>query len=85
MTTTTVPGLHEQAISPLLNAREAATLCNLGISTWWRYLSAGKVPAPVRIGASVRWRREELHAWMEANCPPREKWEAMSKGRSGKR
>ena len=85
MVTTIAPTLAEQAASPLLNARMAAALCGLGLSTWWRYLSSGKVPAPVRIGGSVRWRRDELYAWMEADCPPREKWEAMANRRAGKR
>lgn len=85
MVTTTVTGLYEQALSPLLSVHEAAALCGLGRSTWWRYSSAGKIPAPVRIGGSVRWRREELSAWMQAGCPPREKWEAMNNGRPGRR
>lgn len=81
--TTTVATVESSP--PLLSAREAASLCGLGLSTWWRYLSSGKIPAPVRIGGSVRWRRNELHAWMAANCPPREKWEAMTSGCVGKR
>lgn len=85
MNTVMVSGQFDQSISPLLTAREAASLCGLGLSTWWRYLSAGKIPAPVRIGGSVRWRRDELHAWMSASCPPREKWETMTSGCVGKR
>lgn len=85
MSTTTVSGQADQALSPLLDAREAASLCGLGLSTWWRYSSAGKIPAPVRIGGSVRWRREELYRWMDAGCPAREKWDAMAGRRPGKR
>jgi excisionase family DNA binding protein len=85
MSTSAVSTAVDPVLAPLLGAREAATLCGLGLSTWWRHLSAGKIPAPVRIGGSVRWRREELYAWMEASCPPREKWEAMANRRAGKR
>ena len=74
----------ELVAAPLLSAREAAALCGLGLSTWWRHLSSGKVPAPVKIGGSVRWRREELYAWVDVGCPPREKWDVMS-SRSGKK
>lgn len=78
---TTVPALYHPnpVLAPLLNVREAAALCGLGVSTWWRFLSAGKIPAPVRIGRAVRWRRDELNAWLMADCPPRAKWEAMRK------
>lgn len=74
-----------QPISLLLTASEAAALCGLGRSTWWRHLSSGKIPGPVRIGRSVRWRRDELLDWLAAGCPPRCKWEAMQKGRPGKK
>lgn len=60
-----------------LTARQAAKL--LGISTrhLWALNSSGRLPAPIRLGRSVRWRRDELQAWLDANCPSRDKWEAM--------
>ncbi len=85
MVTTTAAVDVATIVSPLLSARKAAALCSLGLSTWWRYHSAGKIPSPVRIGGSVRWRHAELHDWMDANCPPREKWEAMTNIRAAKR
>lgn len=85
MSANTVVSPSEQTTAPLLTAREAASLCGLGLSTWWRYLSSGKIPAPVRIGGSVRWRRDELFCWLETGCPPRERWEAMAKGRVSKK
>ena len=36
--------------------------------------SAGKLPRPVKIGGSVRWRLGEVEAWLDAGCPPRSKW-----------
>ncbi|MDR1612255.1 MAG: helix-turn-helix domain-containing protein [Planctomycetota bacterium] len=80
MTTVTVLDHPDPAITILISAPEAASLCNLGLSTWWRFLSEGKIPAPIRIGGAVRWRRKELYGWMEAGCPSREKWETMNKG-----
>jgi prophage regulatory protein len=53
----------------LLSADEAATMCGLGRRTWWRYVTAGKAPGPVRLGGVVRWRRTELAAWIAAGCP----------------
>jgi predicted DNA-binding transcriptional regulator AlpA len=37
--------------------------------TLWRLLSAGKVPQPVRIGRSTRWRYAEVREWIETGCP----------------
>jgi len=31
---------------------------------------------PVRLGRAVRWRAEELRAWVEKGCPPRARWNA---------
>ncbi len=61
----------------LLTAGQAATL--LGVSErHFRALDAsGRVPRPVRLGRSVRWRRTELVAWLDAGCPSRDKWAAM--------
>jgi predicted DNA-binding transcriptional regulator AlpA len=37
--------------------------------TLWRLLSAGKVPPPVRIGRSTRWRLAEIRSWIDRGCP----------------
>ncbi|HKI38264.1 MAG TPA: helix-turn-helix domain-containing protein [Gemmataceae bacterium] len=60
----------------LLTAGQASRLYGASAATWYRWVSAGRVPAPVRIGATVRWRREELEAHISAGCPPRREWEA---------
>ena len=30
----------------------------------------GEAPRPVRVGRSVRWRRQELEDWIEGGCQP---------------
>jgi predicted DNA-binding transcriptional regulator AlpA len=30
---------------------------------------AARMPAPVRLGGLVRWRRQELLDWLAAGCP----------------
>jgi len=59
-------------------APQAAKL--LGISTrhLWALHSSGRLPSPIRLGRSVRWRRDELGRWLAAGCPSRDKWEAMA-------
>jgi predicted DNA-binding transcriptional regulator AlpA len=64
-----------------VDAVEAARLCGIGRSLWLGLHSAGRVPAPIRLGRRVLWRREELAAWIEAGCPGRARWEAMTEAR----
>jgi len=59
----------------LLTAAQFACLLNLGTSTLWRLNAEGRIPLPVRIGRSIRWREREIRAWIDAGCPRREKWQ----------
>jgi predicted DNA-binding transcriptional regulator AlpA len=36
----------------------------------YRLSDAGRMPAPVKLGALVRWRRREILDWIDAGCPP---------------
>jgi predicted DNA-binding transcriptional regulator AlpA len=38
--------------------------------TLWRLLSAGKLPEPIRVGRSVRWRMSDIREWIDSGCPP---------------
>jgi len=67
-------------LPPLMPARQAADLYAVSPATWHRWVAAGRVPAPVRIGATVRWRRSELEAHIAAGCPDRRTWEALRRG-----
>jgi predicted DNA-binding transcriptional regulator AlpA len=69
----------------LLNDDESAGMCGRSTASWWRDHAAARVPAPVRLGGSTRWRRRELLAWIEAGCPPRKTWEALEKARKAGR
>ncbi|MCH8880537.1 MAG: hypothetical protein IID34_11720 [Planctomycetes bacterium] len=37
--------------------------------------SEALLPAPVKLGRSVRWRLSEIGEWIQANCPDRKAWE----------
>src|SRR5438105_15014576 len=74
------------ALPPLLlTAGQAAAACNVSPATWHRWAAAGRVPAPLRIGATVRWRRAELEAWTAAGAPDRRTWEALRRDGPAKR
>ncbi|WLD12822.1 helix-turn-helix transcriptional regulator [Planctellipticum variicoloris] len=62
----------------LLDARDAATLCGLSPASWYRRVSAGHTPAPVRIGGAVRWRVDDLRRWIGLGCPDRATFQTLT-------
>ena len=68
-----MPGIGTIAI----DATALAGLLGLSVRTIRRLDASGKLPQPVKIGGAVRWRREEIDAWLEAGCPDRDEWGAI--------
>lgn len=65
----------------VVDARRLAALLSAGVRTVRTWDSAGRLPAPVRIGGRVVWRTEEIRAWLEAGAPDRSTWEALRAAR----
>lgn len=67
----TAPGLvTSESDGPLLvNADAVARMMSVSVRTLWRLLSAGQLVPPLRLGRSVRWRKAEIEAWIQAGCP----------------
>ena len=63
----------ESSLPALLSSEQAAKLCGCGTRTLWRWSRSGVCPAPVKIGGgvrpSIRFRRDELLAWISDGCP----------------
>jgi predicted DNA-binding transcriptional regulator AlpA len=58
-----------------LPAKDAAALVGVSRAQWWKLHSAGKVPAPIYLGAKApRWRVDELRDWLAAGGPDRQTW-----------
>jgi predicted DNA-binding transcriptional regulator AlpA len=55
----------------------AAALAGVCRATWHRLRAANKLPPAVKLGRSVRWRREEIVEWIQAGCPDAKVWAAM--------
>lgn len=49
---------------PLLNEHEVAGICKLSVATIRRLRLFGRGPRYMKIGASVRYRREDLTLWL---------------------
>lgn len=45
---------------PLLTAKESAAIIGCAIPTFWRWVAAGTVPKPVKLGALSRWPQSEI-------------------------
>jgi len=65
----------------VISASELAKRLGLSLRTVRRLDCSGKLPRPVRIGGAVRWRVEEITAWLASDCPDREHWETLQKRR----
>jgi len=60
----------------LLDVRSVAERLSVSPRAVWKWCSAGRLPAPVRIGRSVRWRATDLDRFIELGCPSRDEFEA---------
>jgi excisionase family DNA binding protein len=54
----------------LLDVEQVAELLNCSARHVYRLADAGRMPAPVRLGALVRWRRQDLETWIADGCRP---------------
>ncbi len=60
----------------LLNVKDVAARLRISQRQVWKLYSSGRIPAPVRISRSVRWREDLIDRWVELGCPNRERFEA---------
>ena len=64
----------------LLTAKELGALLSLSKRQIFRLNSCGKIPAPIRIGGSVRWANSTIESWIDMGCPDRQTFETMKGG-----
>ena len=58
------PSWNNELQPLLLSDLKVAELLNVSRRTVWRLSAAGMLPAPVRIAGCVRWRYEDIRAWI---------------------
>jgi len=61
----------------LLTAKAVGEMLSLSKRQVFRLNSCGKLPAPIRIGGSVRWAENTIAEWLRAGAPDRRTFEAM--------
>ena len=64
--TTSPPVSNPAPIEPplLLSAADLAHLLSIGTRTVWRLRDAGDLPAPIRLGKLIRWRKAAIERWL---------------------
>ena len=64
----------------LLSAKELAGKLLLSARTVWRLRSAHKLPKPVCVGGSIRWRLSDIQRWLRLDCPDQRTFDATRGG-----
>lgn len=63
------PNAPPEHAAVLLRIAEVAALLAVSARHLRRLADSGRMPAPVRLGASLRWRSAEVVAWIRDGCP----------------
>jgi len=53
----------------LIDVKAVATILNCSARHVYRLRDAGKMPAPIRVGKLVRWRKDTIEQWTAEGCP----------------
>ena len=64
----------------LLKVEMVAQILNLSKRTIHRLNCTGKIPCPVKISGSIRWRKSDIDIWIELGCPDRETFNLRKAG-----
>ena len=57
----------------LVDVAEVAKICGLSRSAFYKLVSSGRAPKPIKLGRASRWRRQEIIDWIAAGCPHRDR------------
>lgn len=78
-----MPDVRAHSVRLLLSASELGSMLGVARCTVWTWHAGGKIPRPVKIGGTTRWRRDEVEAWLKAGAPPRERWMQIREANDG--
>lgn len=62
----------------LLNVKDLSARLRISTRQVWKLLAAGRLPKPVRLLRSVRWRLPDIDEWVRLGCPSRDRSDAES-------
>jgi excisionase family DNA binding protein len=58
-----------ETVPALLDVQAVAALLDCSTRHVYRLADAGQMPRPVKLGALVRWRRQDMDTWLAQGCP----------------
>jgi predicted DNA-binding transcriptional regulator AlpA len=64
----------------LMTVREVAVALRVSPRQIWKLNSTHRLPAPVRLCRSVRWRASDIAEFVRLGCPSRDRFEAEIAG-----
>jgi excisionase family DNA binding protein len=56
-------------LAGMLNVGDVAKMLRCSSRTVYRLADSGRMPRPIKLGALVRWPREQVEAWIADGCP----------------
>ena len=65
------PPIHRKTVSPFLTIFDVADWLQVSPHTLRKWRKDGLGPPGVRVGGAIRYRPEEVEAWIEAQQPER--------------
>ena len=72
--------IEQKGTDRLIDAHAVADLLGISARSFRRMNDTGRAPRPIRVGPRlIRWRRDEIAAWIDAGCPDRAAWDALRK------
>ena len=72
--------IEKTGLAGLLTVNEVAELLAVSPRTVYRLTDSGRMPAPVRLNALIRWRETDLHSWITEGCPAIRKPNSSTRG-----
>jgi predicted DNA-binding transcriptional regulator AlpA len=60
----------------LLNVKDMSARLRISPRQVWKLLASGRLPEPVRLSRSVRWRKSDIDEWVRLGCVSRDEFEA---------
>ena len=54
----------------LVSIHEVAEVLGVSVMSVRRWWYGGRLPAPVKIASTLRWRSEDIAQWIDAGCRP---------------
>lgn len=62
-------GQSTAADAALLTVDEVAAFLSCSTRHVRRMADSGEMPRPIKLGSLIRWRRNEVDAWLQDGCP----------------